>query len=358
MMKDMVKERESNIELLRIVCILGVILLHYNSSDVGGGFTSTDKDSIQYISLMTIESICAVAVNVFILITGYFSITTQKRGIVKPIELILQVIIFQVTRYFLKIIIDNGVGFSLKKLVVSLLPVNYFVILYCVLYIMSPLLNKVLNVLDRDKYFKTLLVGFLLFSVEPILVDILISLSGNSLMGLSTIGINGSQAGYTIVNFVLMYAIGGYLRLHSNEIGKSKLVLFFGVNVVIICIWAYLDIWFSVTGSVTAWEYCNPLIIINSIIVFKIFKSLNIGKIKWINKAAQACFTVFLTHDMFLHKLKIPYHVEKNVIVMFFHMIVCAILIYFIGFFIDIIYKIVMKPIHGIIKKIKKELYL
>ncbi len=38
-MPDKVSEsgRESNIELLRIVSIMGVIILHYNNAGIGGG---------------------------------------------------------------------------------------------------------------------------------------------------------------------------------------------------------------------------------------------------------------------------------------------------------------------------------
>lgn len=35
---DKKRDRESNIELLRILAMLGVIILHYNNRDIGGGF--------------------------------------------------------------------------------------------------------------------------------------------------------------------------------------------------------------------------------------------------------------------------------------------------------------------------------
>lgn len=35
---DKRRERESNIELLRILAMLGVIILHYNNRDIGGLF--------------------------------------------------------------------------------------------------------------------------------------------------------------------------------------------------------------------------------------------------------------------------------------------------------------------------------
>lgn len=40
------KERLSNIELLRILTIMGVIILHYNNPAIGGGLTYVKEDSV------------------------------------------------------------------------------------------------------------------------------------------------------------------------------------------------------------------------------------------------------------------------------------------------------------------------
>lgn len=32
------RDRESNIELLRVIAMIGVILLHYNNPTIGGGY--------------------------------------------------------------------------------------------------------------------------------------------------------------------------------------------------------------------------------------------------------------------------------------------------------------------------------
>lgn len=40
------KERNSSVELLRILAIIGVIILHYNNSMVGGGFEYVEEASI------------------------------------------------------------------------------------------------------------------------------------------------------------------------------------------------------------------------------------------------------------------------------------------------------------------------
>lgn len=42
------KQRDSNIELLRIFTMLGVIVLHYNNAEIGGGFSAVESGSLNY----------------------------------------------------------------------------------------------------------------------------------------------------------------------------------------------------------------------------------------------------------------------------------------------------------------------
>ena len=69
------KERNSGIELLRIFCAMSVFFVHYH-----------DKSSLvaqipllnEY-TLVILKSLAISAVDTFLLISGYFLITTEKR---------------------------------------------------------------------------------------------------------------------------------------------------------------------------------------------------------------------------------------------------------------------------------------
>ena len=52
-----------------------------------------------------------------------------------------------------------------------------------------------------------------LFTVWPTFFDLIQGVLGKELLGISTIGMYGSQYGYTIVNFVLMYIIGASIAI-------------------------------------------------------------------------------------------------------------------------------------------------
>lgn len=61
--------RDSNIELLRIFAILGVIVLHYNNWSMGGGFSYVASGSLNSRVLWSLEGLFICAVNLFVLIT-------------------------------------------------------------------------------------------------------------------------------------------------------------------------------------------------------------------------------------------------------------------------------------------------
>ena len=224
-MEQVKKERQSNIELLRILLIIGVIILHYNNKTIGGGFEYVKYESIIFYILYILESVFICAVNLFMLISGYFMCTSYKRNLWKPIELVVQVILFSLGIYFFKIILKTD-DFSIKSLFGRFVPANYFVILYIVVYFFSPFVNKLLYSLDNKQLKLFVITSVLLFSVYPTLVDIFRELTGKEWNGLSSIGMYGSQWGYSVVNFLLMYILGAYIKIQGYSNLHQRNIVF------------------------------------------------------------------------------------------------------------------------------------
>ena len=109
------KNRETNIELLRILTICGVVVLHYNGNVA---FSHVAKKSVNFYILY------------FVLISGYFSCTSTKRKAVKPLELVVQVMIIGFIKYVATCVM-GGYPLSLVHIVASMIPNNYFV--FCIL---------------------------------------------------------------------------------------------------------------------------------------------------------------------------------------------------------------------------------
>lgn len=347
--KQIIK-RESNIELLRIIAILGVILLHFNNPQIGGGLKYVIRGSVNFWILNFLESIFVCSVNLFILISGYFMCQNLKRNLWKPLELIIQVVIFRVVIYLLQCAVGFS-SFSINGFVGACLPANYFVILYAALYIISPFINIMMNSLKPEERTRLVVVLLMIFSVWATMVDLFNDLIGKTVNGLSSIGMYGSQWGYTIVNFVLMYILGAYLRINPGKNSSKKNFLILLSVVLSICIWAVIGKYSGLTLENSAWSYCNPLIILEAVLIFSIFKKINLGNIGWINKLAKGCFTVFLVHMSLIALIPIDKLVVDNPLIMTVLLLVLCCGIFLICWCVWWVYDKLITPLIKILQK-------
>lgn len=120
--------RQSNIELCRIVSILLVMILHstYNAVIVMGG----GNFLLYYISALSI-----IGVNVFVMITGYFSTTPKKTSLINLTFICLfWAIVKAITHLFL------GLKNSYAD-ILFLTNANWFIPCYIGLIFMAPIFN-------------------------------------------------------------------------------------------------------------------------------------------------------------------------------------------------------------------------
>ena len=177
-------------------------------------------------------------------------------------------------------------------------------------------------------------------------------ITGGDWLGLSTIGMYGSQWGYQIVNFIMMYFVGMYIRKNIEQLKNiklSKLIFALGGIVLLITVWACVSEMIGYNRNM-AWIYCNPLVVIEASVIFMIFAKIDMGKVKWINQFSAACFTVFLTHGYFIIHIKIDWAVRQNPMIMIGHIILCSVLIYLICFMAYKVYDFIWKKVYGVIE--------
>lgn len=141
-------QRKSNIELLRVVIILGVFVLHYNSKIFGGALNFSKGYPTNHFLLLGFQSVFICAVNIFVIISGYCLCKSENRKNIKVIELVFQVICINLLYYFIRVALGKA-QFSLIIFIKALLPCNYFVILYIVLYILHPYINVLFRQISK-----------------------------------------------------------------------------------------------------------------------------------------------------------------------------------------------------------------
>ena len=150
----------TNIELLRIVLMIMIICLHYMNGGMGGALKYTLERSINYYLIRFLESLFIIAVNGFVLITGFCMINKKCVNINKIIRLIIEMTIYNIGR----------ADISIKQIIKECVPLVFnngywFFKIYICLYMLIPFINSYLIKLEKDKYKKLLLIMFLLFSV-------------------------------------------------------------------------------------------------------------------------------------------------------------------------------------------------
>ncbi|HJB45647.1 MAG TPA: acyltransferase family protein [Candidatus Mediterraneibacter surreyensis] len=347
------KERESNIELLRILAIIGVIVLHYNNPSIGGGLSYVVQGNLNFYILYFLESLFICGVDLFILISGFFMSYSLERKLWKPVELIIQVMFFSLGKYILISILQHE-QITIIGVLVSLVPDNYFVILYCVVYVLSLYVNIIFDKLkEKSRIF--VLICFMIFSAYPTLIDFMSEIVGRQWNGLSSIGLYGSQWGYTSFNFLLMYIIGAYMRRYNIRIKKfttyKLMLLLLACNVILVC-WSRFNDFIGYFTEKSAWEYCNPVVILEAVIIFILFSRIRSKSIKMINILAQGAFSVFLLHDLFIPYIGIEKIVVGNAAIMVIHILASSILIYMVCWCINFICNLLMRPIYRKLSKL------
>ncbi|MBD5403058.1 acyltransferase [bacterium] len=279
-------ERNSNIELLRIVLMIMVVTLHFNNGEMGGAFNLVQDDAASKFILYFLESLSICAVNCFMIISGYFLAFNKKVRLGKIVDILLIVIFYRVADYALSIMLGMN-SFSVRHFFSSLLPVNYFAIYYIVTYILSPILAKIFDATSEkaQKFFVG--ASALIFVLWPTVLDAGMDLFGLSLEGLSTISTKGNLAGYSVVQFLFDAVVGMYLRRAKINPKRWKLLLgYFGSTAIMTA---------GVYQMPSLYNYCSVFTVISAICLFLLFNRLEFQN-RAVNFVSKSVFAIFCMH--------------------------------------------------------------
>lgn len=260
------KVRETEIELLRIVVMILIIITHLA---VWGTAKTENATILQQTTAEIANAIIRWHVNVFVIITGYFGIKSRK----SMLNIIIMSVFYTWFLYGLQCIFC-GYNFSILRIVKSLFFITHcsywFVQSYLLLIILAPFINKLI-----DKKHIFILLGSFLF------IDCWCGYIHNETI----------SNGFGIIHFTTMYIIGRSIQLLKINLSKTSLIaIFTTINILIILQYYYFRDLASGHG------YNNPLLVSQAVIVFLSFKK-TILKNNFINTIAASSFAVYLIHD-------------------------------------------------------------
>lgn len=288
------KQRDVGMELLRIIAMLMVLGLHANFLALPA-ITSENVFTVEGLSRSVIQSLCIVAVNVFVMISGWFGIRPTLRGFCNFMWQVLFI-----------------VGFSYLAGALfcdySLVPKDFFrsfglyygggwfVASYIGLYIISPILNSYVENTSVNNI-AIMLGAFFAFEF----------IWGN------TLSVDFVVGGYSTFSFIGVYIFAGMLRKVKIKWSKSCIcgVFIFStlLNALLFIVAVRLNI---IVMRDILFNYINPLVVVSAAAFLLLFtppvslhNTMCQRVMLW---CASSCFAAYLIHAG--TEITLTYYVE------------------------------------------------
>lgn len=265
--------RQSGIELLRIIAMLMIIAHHFSIHGIFNSWTYNSSLLEVFNSYWSVllYSFGKVGVDIFIIIMGYFNISKDFK-FSKALDIYLKTIFYAFIIYIGALVIGKQVDFihSCRY---------WFIQSYLILYLLTPLLNKLILSMPKKisdiTFILTLLVGFVL----PLFFKH---------FNLGHVGL-----------FIALYFIGSYYKIRPISLSKNFYITISALTFMFLLVLIFNNISLGVV-SITFLKYMSLYSIftlIFAISLFNYFINLNNFHNDFTNKIAKSVFGVYLLHD-------------------------------------------------------------
>ncbi len=317
------KNRNSNIELLRIISIIMIIMSHY-SVHSGINISSFPIGINRF--LMEGITLGNIGVIIFVVITGYFSIKKENPfSMKKLLNLYFQILFYSVTIYALSLIIGTE-KINVKSLAMNLFPIVFnaywFATVFILLYIFTPFINKFINKLTKNEYKYFLLLSFMVFFVLKTIC--LQKLYFNELL-----------------QFFFFYCIGAYISKYESYIFFNKKIIISILSISLICVMLSIIVFDYLGNFNTLFSKHSTYLLsrtsffsmLIAVCIFCLFLQKKAFTSKAINKISSGVFAIYLISDnnyvrevlwtdilnveKYFHSWVLPFHILYSLITVF-----------------------------------------
>jgi len=322
-------KRNSGIELLRILAMFMVMFTHANflSGTISLPDFSGNELNISYLFyaciVLLLQSITTPAVDVFVLISGYFGIRYSGR---KLASLLFTVFFFLAVTFACKQFYMGGADLwsDLPKLLFWGSS-YWFVYAYILLFVLSPFIEAGIKVLTERAFRLFLILFFAMVFVYGWVYPA---------PGL------GFEQGHTTISFIGLYLLGRYVRLHPAKKASHDVLAYVSV-IVSTTLMSFIALRYGQIEIVWRLQsYCAPLIVMEAVLLLRIFSNLDFCN-KGVNLLAISSFSVYLLHgsfftvaELYVAPLRCFHEQHANAFYWIF-VLLFAILWYFMAFLLD-----------------------
>ena len=354
-----IKKRETNFEFLRIIAMFMVVVLHYLSHAEVLLQLGVPKTGVGVFAT-AIESLCIVAVNVWVLISGYF-LSQSGFKLSRILQLICEVffytIIISIVMMIAGVYVVNDRD-SFYKAIQYIFPIesehHWFATSYVLMYVFAPVMNAAVKNLTR-KQLKVTILGLLLwFCFIKSFVPVLFSTD---------------RYGYDLGWFLCVYLIAAYIRKYNVVLfysaKKSLLVYLLSSTMTFVLFMGLHEINLRRGGfiyySTVPSHYNFILTLTGALGLFSFFRFCPMREnffSKVIRYIAPLTFGVYLVHEhieirdrwiIWLQSLIGDIPVD-SVWAFAWHMLRCVVIVFAAGIFVDWIRMIIFEYIGRVLK--------
>lgn len=332
----MAKTRDRNYEIMRIIAMLMIVCMHYLSK---GGALVTPTSELGGTSLAAwfIESFLIVAVNAYVLVSGYFGIDADR--ITNPLQTTLRLYV-QVWFYSMVIgavsVLTGLTPFDKYDFLAYILPFStehyWFATAFLLLTVFMPFLNEGIKRLEKKQLQRIMMILCLVLSVVKTILPI---------------DYPWDNKGYDAVWLIFMYMTGAYIKKYGLKLISSRaraIIVYILSAFIIFASFFILHSLYEATGRfgaiINAWYSYNSLFCyVASIGFFMAFNpKFNKGGPRncpiFLRKISGATFGVYLIHEHMEIRYQWPVwarceaFIDAGVPVFLLHMLITVVVVY------------------------------
>jgi len=301
------KKRNANMELLRLLLMLMIIMLHaLGKSEILVNLY--DNFSANALIAWILEALSLCAVNVFIMISGYYLINSNiKLG--RLIELIAEMVFYSLGAFLICSLLGVDIHEEINTyfLLHTVFPVHmnlfWFLTAYVFVYIMLPVISAGIKAVSK-KQLKAIINLLLIFEC--------------GFKSCFPFRFEEDEFGYNLLWFLTVFLIGAYFRLYGarmlNKTHKG-LIVYFVSSMFILIENVAIDSVFSRTGHLkeilkVSTEYNHVFVLLAAIGLFTAFvysKPINEKAGKVICALSPMSLGIYLVHE----NLSLRYNWQK-----------------------------------------------
>jgi len=292
-----IKCRNSSIELLKIIAIVIIILCH--AVPCSGVVTNVyyfnpthATTNISEFILIIFRYLGGIGNILFFICSSYFLLNSKKVKKEKILKIIINSFIISILFLLLYTLYYGDLSFPI--LIKQFFPITFnntwFITCYLLLYIIHPLLNIIIDNINKKQHFTIISIMFVLYSCINFM------LKNNFYYN-------------ELICFIYVYFIVAYIKKYARHIETNKklntILVFLSLFclMMLIMVTNILGLKYTIfSDKLLHWAgICNPFTIMFGLSLFDIFININFYN-KLVNFLSQQTLLIYLIHENYLFR--------------------------------------------------------